>query len=366
MVIRIQGVSEIQNQIYYDYDTESIPLGQGGMGIVYSGRCFKQDNPNEYIPVAIKLITNTSKEMIERAMRESSIQIDHPNLLRMYGFIPNMEIDPYSHEMKPKYYIVMECLDGVSLDSMLEGVFYARNGSDISYARDLYGLSTRNRGEFTLKILKPILSGIKRLHQAGYIHRDIDPSNIMITKEGKVKIIDFGVCKPISSINSGTKLTMNGSIIGKVDYAAPEILTGDIQHHNFTTDIYALGILAFQLYTGSLPFTGENSAIMKAHLSDNVPIEKIQDQRIRSVVEKATTKEQAYRYQNIDEMWYDLYEKKLEQRKERRTKPAPESDFETTSLDTTYTNTRKIKAVLWIITGIIGLGAGIITGLMTF
>ena len=103
MIVKIQGVSELQNQIYYDYDTDSIPLGQGGMGIVYPGRCFKQDNPNEYIPVAVKLITNTSREMIERAMRESSIQIDHPNLLRMYGFVPNMEMDPYTQEMKPRY-----------------------------------------------------------------------------------------------------------------------------------------------------------------------------------------------------------------------------------------------------------------------
>ena len=83
MLVRIQGVSELQNQIYYDYDTESVPLGQGGMGIVYPGRCFRVDNPDEYIPVAIKLMTNTNPDMIKRAMREASIQIDDPNLLRI-------------------------------------------------------------------------------------------------------------------------------------------------------------------------------------------------------------------------------------------------------------------------------------------
>lgn len=371
MIVKIQGVSELQNQIYYDYDTDSIPLGQGGMGIVYPGRCFKQDNPNEYIPVAVKLITNTSREMIERAMRESSIQIDHPNLLRMYGFIPNMEMDSFTHEMKPRYYVVMELLDGVSLESMLEGVFYAKNGSDISYARELYDLSIRDRKEFTLKMMRPILNGVRRLHEAGYIHRDIDPSNVMITQDGGVKIIDYGVCKPLSSAYGSAKLTMSGAIIGKVDYAAPELLSGDVQHHNFTTDVYALGILAFQLFTGSLPFTGDNSAVMKAHLSESVPVERIQDPVIRRVVEKAVSKDQADRYQTIDQMWRDLYEdnadilseteqpddSKLQDKTKKRV-------LDSVSEVNVMERRGKGRIVLWVASAIIGLGAGIVTGFM--
>ena len=365
MIVKIQGVAELQNQIYYDYDTDSIPLGQGGMGIVYQGRCFKVDNPNEYIPVAVKLITNTSREMIERAMRESSIQIDHPNLLRMYGFIPNMEIDPYTHEMKPKYYIIMECLDGVSLENMLEGVFFAINGSDIGSARELYDLNIRNRKEFTLKIMAPILDGIGRLHQAGYIHRDIDPSNIMVTQEGNVKIIDYGVCKPVSAISGTGKLTMNGSIIGKVEYSAPEMLTGDIQRHNYTTDIYALGILLFQLYTGHLPFTGDNSAITKAQLSENVPVDEIQDATIRKVVEKATSKEQSNRYQSIGEMRRELFDNTENQTEQTEDRPLhdPMSAYDSKNTK----SSRKIKtvrAVLWTVAAIIGLTAGVITGSM--
>ncbi|HIZ87200.1 MAG TPA: serine/threonine protein kinase [Candidatus Coprenecus pullistercoris] len=371
MIVKIQGVSELQNQIYYDYDTDSVPLGQGGMGIVYPGRCFKQDNPNEYIPVAVKLITNTNREMIERAMRESSIQIDHPNLLRMYGFIPNMEMDPFSHEMKPRYYIVMELLDGVSLESLLEGVFCARNGSDISYARELYDLSMRNRKEFTLKMMRPILSGVSRLHEAGYIHRDIDPSNVMITQDGGVKIIDYGVCKPVSSAAGTVKLTMTGSIIGKVDYAAPELLSGDVQHHNFTTDVYALGILAYQLYTGSLPFTGDNSTVMKAHLSEDVPVGRIQDPVIRHVVEKAVSKAQSDRYQTVEQMWQDLYDDNLNDiRKSAQADGQEQHGDSYENIADTASGSRsagrraRSRVALWIVSAVVGLGAGVVTGFM--
>lgn len=307
MIVRIQGVSELQNQIYYDYDTDSIPLGQGGMGIVYPGRCFRTDNETEYIPVAIKLVTNTAQDMIERAMREASIQIDHPNLLRMYGFIPNMEPDPFTHEMKPRYYVVMENLDGVSLESMLEGVFCTKTGSDIGYARELYDMGCNDRRNFTVEIMSAILKGVACLHRSGYIHRDLDPSNIMITRDREIKIIDYGVCKPVASINGAdAKLTMSGSIIGKVDYAAPELLAGDVQHHNFTTDVYALGILMYRLFVGALPFEGDNSSIMKAHLSGEVPAGNISDPGIRRIVEKAVRKQQDERYQSVDGMLEDL------------------------------------------------------------
>lgn len=306
MIVRIQGVSELQNQIYYDYDTEAIPLGQGGMGIVYPGRCFRVDNPEEYIPVAIKLMTNTNQDMIKRAMREASIQIDDPNLLRMYGFIPNMEPDPYTHEMKPKYYMVMERLDGVSLENLLEGVFCSITGTDINAARELYNLGMNDRKAFTVKIMEPVLRGVERLHQAGYIHRDLDPSNIMITQSNEIKIIDYGVCKPVATNVADEKLTQTGAIIGKVDYAAPELLTGDIRHHNFTTDIYALGIMMFRLFVGSLPFTGDNTVVTKAHLTEPVPTGNISDPEIRRIVEKATQKAQEYRYQSVNEMLSDL------------------------------------------------------------
>ena len=294
MIVRIQGVSELQNQIYYDYDTEAIPLGQGGMGIVYPGRCFRVDNPEEYIPVAIKLMTNTNQDMIKRAMREASIQIEDPNLLRMYGFIPNMEPDPYTHEMKPKYYMV--------------------------------------------------------LHQAGYIHRDLDPSNIMITQSNEIKIIDYGVCKPVATNVADEKLTQTGAIIGKVDYAAPELLTGDIRHHNFTTDIYALGIMMFRLFVGSLPFTGDNTVVTKAHLTEPVPTGNISDPEIRRIVEKATRKAQEYRYQSVNEMLSDLKEAICTEKE-----PVKDEEIKV------ETHKAQDTRLPWILSATAGLAAGIAT-----
>lgn len=303
MIVRVQGASEVQNGIFYEYDNESQPLGQGGMGIVYEGYCFRVNNHNEYIPVAIKKITNTTPDLIERAMREASIQIDHPNLLRMWGFIPNMEIDPYTNTRRTQYYVVMDRLVGVDLYSLMTGVTIDKTGYNVEYAQELYNLLLSDRLQFTKVIMTNVLNAIATLHQAGYIHRDIDPSNVMITNEREIKLIDFGISKTFSSLNdNGHKLTKTGSIIGKSDYAAPEIVTGDVLHHNVTTDIYALGILLYQLYTGSLPFVGSDAEVMQAQLNTPVPVENIDNEAIRGIVKRATQKKQSYRYQSIEEM----------------------------------------------------------------
>lgn len=307
MIITVQGAAEIQNGIYYQYDSESNPLGQGGMGIVYEGRCFRVDNPNEYVPVAIKKITNTTPDLIERAMREASIQIDHPNLLRMWGFIPNMEPDPYTNTYKTQYYIVMDRLIGVDLYSLIYGVTIDKSGYNVEYAQKLYSLFIDNRFEFVKIVMTSVLNAISELHKAGYIHRDIDPSNVMVTNEEQIKLIDFGISKTFSSLNdNGHKLTKTGAIIGKADYAAPEIVIGDIMHHNVTTDIYALGIMLFQLYSGELPFSGTDPEIMQAQLNEPLPLKNIDNPSIRAVIEKATQKKQSARYQSVEDMKADF------------------------------------------------------------
>lgn len=303
MIVRVQGASEVQNGIYYEYDTESQPLGQGGMGIVYQGYCFRVDNPQEYIPVAIKLITNTTQDLIERAMREASIQIDHPNLLRMWGFIPNMEWDMYTQSYKPKYYVVMDRLVGVDLFSLMKGVTIDKSGYNVTYAQELYNKFISDRLAFVGEVMGGVLNAIAALHEKGYIHRDIDPSNVMITDDNGIKLIDFGISKSCSTQDGPVqKLTQVGSIIGKADYAAPEIVTGDVMNHNFTTDIYALGIMLYQLYTGSLPYSGSDPEIMQAQLNQPVPVENINHMGIRAVVERATRKKQSERYQSVTEM----------------------------------------------------------------
>jgi serine/threonine-protein kinase len=145
------------------------------------------------------------------------------------------------------------------------------------------------------------------LHERGYIHRDIDPSNIMITIDNKIKLIDFGVCKHIESISIQEKsLTQAGSFIGKVNYAAPELALGDVSHQNRTTDIYALGILMYQLMVGRLPFVGTNQEVLSAHISKKIPLSDITNKDLRRIIEKATQKKQDKRYATAAELIVDL------------------------------------------------------------
>ena len=354
MIIRVQGAAEIQNGIYYEYDNESNPLGQGGMGIVYEGYCFRVDNPHEYIPVAIKKITNTTPDLIERAMREASIQINHPNLLRMWGFIPNMELDPYTNSLKTQYYVIMDRLIGVDLYSLMHGVTIDKSGYNVEYAQDLYSKYIKERFEFVKIIMTNVLNAISALHDAGYIHRDIDPSNVMITNEGEIRLIDFGISKTFSSLNeNGHKLTQTGSIIGKADYAAPEIVSGDILHHNVTTDIYALGIMLYQLYCGELPFSGSDAEIMQSQLNEPIPLDNIDNHTLRIVIEKATKKKQADRYQSIEEMKADFEE--CSEETSHSTPPVDgHRDDELVTESTSY-------AWVWILVSIMGLVVGGIT-----
>lgn len=307
MIVRIQGASEYQNGIYYEYDNESQPLGQGGMGIVYEGRCFRVSNPDEYIPVAIKLITNNSPELIERAMKEAEVQVDHPNLLRMWGFIPNMERNGYGNDYITRYYVVMDRLLGVDMYSIISGNCQDLYGNTIGYAQQLYHMYQSDRLAFVKTVMLETIRGLEKLHEMGYIHRDVDPSNIMVTNEGQIKLIDFGICKRVGANTVAEhSLTQAGAIIGKLDYAAPELILGDVNNHNVTTDVYALGILLYQLYTGTLPFTGTNNDIMQAQLKDDVPVKNVDDTRLRKIIAKATQKQQHMRYQSVVEMMMDL------------------------------------------------------------
>lgn len=358
MIVRVQGEAEIQNHIYYEYDSESVPLGQGGMGIVYQGYCFNEDNPEEYVPVAIKSIQNPTRDLVDRAMREASIQIDHPNLLRMYGFIPNMEMDEYSKTFKPRYYLVMERIVGVSLESLMNGVLIDKSGAYVKFAKELYDQFIGDRPAFVKRIVSAVGEGLDALHKAGYVHRDVDPSNIMVTHDGKIKLIDFGVSKAIQAYNNGPKLTQMGAIIGKLDYAAPEIIMGDINNHNQTTDIYAMGILIYQMFTGSLPFQGDNTQVIHAQVHAPVPAHNVSDPVIRAVVVKATAKAQAERYQDAMSLISDIH--KTEIKKTGRNKQNTQGgSAPKVSSDTV------IKPWVWALCAVAGLVTGVLISLFT-
>lgn len=298
---KIQSDSDRHRNIYYEYDMDSRPLGEGGMGVVYRGV-----KVNERLgiktDVAIKVLNEgMPDEVYARAEREASIQIRHTNLIEMYGLISEYEVDRFgtSHT---HHYLISELLHGVDLSDLLSGKFDNSDGTENEFAKSLYTRYLRNRKETSIEIIRNISSGVLALHDAGYIHRDIDPSNVMVTDDGNIKLIDFGIAKNVSSLDTKDRLTTStGKFIGKAEYASPELVLGDIKNHNYTTDIYALGILLFRLLTGKLPFAGTQYEVLQKQLKSKTPVRLIEDVAIAKVVKKATEKNQSSRYATVAE-----------------------------------------------------------------
>ena len=306
-IIRLQGNTEKRIGIYYEYDVDSTPLGEGGMGRVFKGYRVVE-RTGERMPVAIKAIyENIPERVVERARREANIQLDNDNLIRMYGFVETVTQLEGDTKCKVHYHVIMELLIGVTLEDIMNGVTSDQNGMQIPFAAEIYSQYTQNRDAAVVRIMKSILSGLMALHDNGFIHRDIDPSNIMLTIDGKIKLIDFGICKQIVSLESLDKaLTATGVFMGKVNYAAPELVLGDVRSQNYTTDIYALGVLLYQLCTGHLPFTGTDQDILSANLRKSLPMGDVRRSDFKKIIRKATEKVQSKRYASVAELRVDL------------------------------------------------------------
>jgi serine/threonine protein kinase len=306
-IIRFQGETPA---IYYEIDKDSSPLGEGGMGRVYQG--YRFDTVHNYQSlVAIKCIKPelvSNPTVIQRAQREASVQLNHPNLIRMYGFFSGAEFSQYAGGYVPAYYVAMERLVGVNLDDILyKGVVTDSSGVVVPQAEELRQMYSQDKVSVALSIMQSVLSGVGYLHEAGYIHRDLDPSNIMLTQDGNMKVIDFGICRNLNSLShSNTGLTQVGQFLGKYAYAAPELILGDIRAQGPQTDVYALGIMLAQLITGHLPVQGSDQVIMEAHLKGTLDFSDIPSKRLTKIIQKATAKEPSRRYSSTSEFRADL------------------------------------------------------------
>lgn len=305
-LIYIQGENEKKKHIHYEVDPELPSLGEGGMGQVLKGVMVNETNGVRR-DVAIKfLFEDLPAHAIERAKREASIQIHNENLVEMFGFIEVIE-NPDGPRPIKRYHVVSELLQGVMLFDLLNGKTTDKNGKEVPFAQELYSQYQNDRFGFAAFMVKNILSGLMALHDKGYIHRDLDPSNVMITTDGKVKIIDFGIAKRLDNLNTqDQQLTSTGQFIGKAAYAAPELVLGDIRNQDKTTDIYAVGIMLFQFITGTMPFEGTMAELIKKQLNEKIPLKMIPYKAVRNIVAKATAKKQADRYQSATEMRVDV------------------------------------------------------------
>ncbi len=249
-------------------------IGSGGMSTVYKGRDQKL-NRN----VAIKVLKSEYREDANfvRKFREeaqAAARLAHPNIVNVYDVGEEMGI----------HYIVMELVEGITLKNYIE-----RKGK----------LTIREATSIAIQVSM----GLEVAHNNDIVHRDIKPQNVMISKDGKVKVMDFGIAKAASSE------TISSNAMGSVHYTSPEQARGG--YSDAKSDIYSLGIVMYEMVTGRVPFDGETTvAVAVKHLQEEMPSPKIFCPELpislENIIYKCTEKTSAKRYANMSELIADL------------------------------------------------------------
>jgi serine/threonine-protein kinase len=254
-------------------------LGSGGMANVYLA-----EDQELGRRVAIKILNDRhagDEQFVERFRREAknAAGLSHANIVSIYD---------RGEASEGAYYIAMEYLDGRSLKELI----VARGPAPIPIAIDY---------------ARQILAALRFAHRNGVIHRDIKPHNILVDSEGRVKVTDFGIARAEQA--GAQQMTEAGSIIGTAQYLSPEQARGT--RVDKTSDLYSLGIVLYELLTGTVPFTGETPVeIAMKHLSaiPDPPSERRPEvpHALDMVVLRALAKDPRDRYQSAEEMDADL------------------------------------------------------------
>ena len=251
-------------------------IGEGGMANVY----LAYDTILER-KVAVKVLRGdlaNDDKFVRRFQREalSASSLNHPNIVEMYDV----------GEDNGNFYIVMEYIDGKTLKQLIK----KRGHLQISEAID---------------IMLQLTDGLASAHDSYIIHRDIKPQNIMILEDGLVKITDFGIAMAINAVD----LTQTNSVMGSVHYLPPEQASG--KGSTIKSDIYSLGILFYEMLSGTMPFRGETAVeIALKHIKEPMPsIRKVNakvPQSVENIILKCTAKNPKNRYTNVRELHDDL------------------------------------------------------------
>lgn len=296
--------------VYYEYDDQHM-IGAGGMGVVYFGR--RVDNLGNETPVAIKKINagiDPHGREMQRARREASIRIRHENLLYMYGMVTMAQKDFMGNTIED-HYVIMEYLNGISLSDFIDGHLALKDKTVPETIQRMYASYKSDPVGTSKSIIRAVLSGITTLHDSGYIHRDIDPSNVIITSDGGIKVIDYGLCKnsnnardkfDLEMAQNMKQLSVTGQILGKPSYAPEELLSGKLDTQGMYTDTYSIGMMLYHLVTGKVPFDNiDVHRIIEDQKKSSLPLGEIEDKHIAKVIKKATSKKIRDRYPNCSE-----------------------------------------------------------------
>jgi len=244
-------------------------LGSGGMADVWRARDTELGRD-----VALKLLHENfarDAEFVERFRREASSAagLQHPNVVSVY--------DRGSYE--DSYYISMELVEGSSLRDLID------QGLEIDEA---------------VEVTRQMLAAAEFAHEHGIVHRDLKPMNVLIDRDGRVRVTDFGIARA-----GGSEITRTGSVMGTAQYLSPEQAQG--MEVTPATDIYSIGVILFEMLTGRVPFDGENAvAIAMKQVGEEPPVPSSINPKVSpaldAIVLKALAKDPAQRFQSAAEM----------------------------------------------------------------
>ncbi len=249
-------------------------VGSGGMADVYKAKCHRL---NRFVAIKIlKAEYSEDRNFVEkfRGEAQSAAGLSHPNIVNVY----DVGDDDGLH------YIVMELVEGITLKSFIE-----RKGRlDV---KEVLGISIQ------------IAQGMEAAHANHIVHRDIKPQNIIISREGKVKVTDFGIAK------AATSNTITSNAMGSVHYISPEQARGG--YSDDKSDIYSLGITMYEMLSGRVPFSGENTiSVALLHIQgEAIPLRELDPSipiSIDKIVQKCMQKKPERRYLNVTELIKDL------------------------------------------------------------
>ena len=254
-------------------------VGTGGMAKVYKARCHRLNRL-----VAIKILREDLAQDAEFRRRfhdesQAIAMLSHPNIVAVYDVSRSSELE----------YIVMELIDGITLKQYMQ-----KKGNKLNWREALH---------FIIQITK----GLSHAHSRGIIHRDIKPHNIMVLRDGSVKVSDFGIAR----VASGGHSTLTQEALGSVHYISPEQARGS--HIDSRSDLYSAGVVLYEMITGRLPFEGDTPVSVAIQHINSIPLSPRElDPTIPEALEAITMKAMAPnpddRYLSADEMLGDLEE----------------------------------------------------------
>ncbi|QWB24431.1 MULTISPECIES: Stk1 family PASTA domain-containing Ser/Thr kinase [Streptomyces] len=257
-------------------------LGRGGMAEVYLAHDTRLGRTVAVKTLRADLARDPSFQARFRREAQSAASLNHPAIVAVYDtgedYIDNVSIP----------YIVMEYVDGSTL-------------------RELLHSGRKLLPERTLEMTIGILQALEYSHRAGIVHRDIKPANVMLTRNGQVKVMDFGIARAMG--DSGMTMTQTSAVIGTAQYLSPEQAKGE--QVDARSDLYSTGCLLYELLTVRPPFVGDSPvAVAYQHVREEPQSPSVFDPEITpemdAIVLKALVKDPDYRYQSADEMRADI------------------------------------------------------------